>query len=226
MPARISLVGKTFGRLFVIADGSTRQRNDGRGGRATSLCICQCGVELEVLNENLKGEDGTKSCGCWRKDSARVLHERHCHNRRGAQTGTYRCWASMLARCQNPETLAFPRYGGRGITVCIRWWLFDNFLSDMGERPVGLTLERLDNSKGYGPGNCAWRTPKQQARNTRQNRVMTVNGVTACMAELCEYFQINSETVRCRLKRGWDVNRAFLTPPRSLKKSIPQTSSL
>jgi hypothetical protein len=115
----------------------------------------------------------------------------------------------MIQRCTNPNHGSFSEYGGRGITVCIRWWSFDNFLSDMGICPDGLTLERIDNAKGYRRENCRWATRMEQARNTRQNRVFTVNGITACLKELCEIFQMNYQCVRSRLRMGWTIERAL-----------------
>lgn len=85
----------------------------------------------------------------------------------GKATPTYRTWVSMLARCNNPNASNYPRYGGRGIKVCERWHTFENFLNDMGERPEGMTLDRIDSNNHYASWNCRWATPKQQAESRR-----------------------------------------------------------
>src|SRR6266487_506032 len=96
---------------------------------------------------------------------------RHGHaTRKKGITGTYRSWANMLDRCKSKRRSDYPRYGGRGIRVCRRWRDFARFLEDLGPRPPGLQLDRIDNSRGYEPGNCRWATPKQQANNRRPRR--------------------------------------------------------
>jgi hypothetical protein len=95
---------------------------------------------------------------------------RHGHARRGSTSPEYRFWCNMISRTTNPKIPRFADYGGRGITVCDRWKSFESFLADMGPRPPGMTIERVDNDRGYFPKNCKWATPKEQRANQRSYR--------------------------------------------------------
>ncbi|MCY1042702.1 hypothetical protein OV208_15360 [Corallococcus sp. bb12-1] len=120
----------------------------------------------------------------------------------------------MLTRCTNSNYPGFDKYGGRGITVCERWTSFENFLADMGERPTGMTLDRIDNNGSYAPGNCRWATLKQQSRNKRSSRNVTIDGVTLTVAGWCERLGVKRATVYDRLKLGWSIERALTIPLR------------
>ncbi len=138
---------------------------------------------------------------------------KHGHCRRSGKSRTYIAWQNMLQRCTNPNRPGFPFYGDRGIVVCKRWrHSFANFLHDMGECPKGLEIERINNARGYGPGNCVWGTDHIQSRNRRSNRVLTVLKRTACFVDLCRFFKIHPATASDRIKRGWSLKRAFLQP--------------
>lgn len=122
----------------------------------------------------------------------------------------------MIGRCTNPDHSSFMRYGGRGISICEPWLLFVNFLSDMGERPIGTTLDRIDNGGHYEPRNCRWATPKQQARNKRNSKLFTLDGVTATLAEWTELLGVNACTIPWRLAQGWSIRKALTKPPRKV----------
>ena len=120
----------------------------------------------------------------------------------------------MIRRCTKPKTAFFERYGGRGITVCDRWYLFENFLADMGEKPVGLTLDRINNSGDYEPGNCRWATWQEQNRNNSHTRLITYNGVTLCVKEWAQRNGLHPAVLRHRLNNWDSVEQAITAPKR------------
>lgn len=156
--------GKRYGRLVVLKE--TGRRHEKRD----YLCRCDCGNETVVTRSNLICER-TKSCGCLRGDANRHNAEmRPGHRQTG--TPTYITWQAMRNRCYNPNADQWNRYGGRGVAVCDRWRKsFDNFLADMGERPEGKTLDRIDSDGNYEPDNCRWATPTEQSRNRASSKL-------------------------------------------------------
>lgn len=151
-------------------------------------------------------------------------HPKHGHSCRGGTTTTYRSWRQMLSRCYYAKNdPSFQDYGGRGITVCDRWRDFRNFLTDMGDRPEGFTLDRFPNVNGnYEPGNCRWATMKQQAVNRRSNRLITFNGETKALQTWAEERGLHHRTLWNRLARGWGLDDALNTP--TITK-VPQDSA-
>lgn len=131
---------------------------------------------------------------------------------------TYMSWRKAIARCRGYDPSHKKRYTDRGITICEEWLLFENFLRDMGFRPEGTSLERIDNNKGYFPENCKWATPKEQGRNKENNTKITYKGETRCLAEWIEILEIAPNTIYYRLRAGWSIDRVFGTDP---KDSIP-----
>ena len=133
----------------------------------------------------------------------------------GSKSPEYRSWTNMRNRCQNPLNANFPRYGGRGITVCQRWDSFEVFLQDMGPKPsLKHSIDRMDNNKSYEPANCRWATRAQQMRNTRRNCNLTWNGITLCLPEWAERLGLPKETLVSRIKAGWTAAEAIETPVR------------
>jgi hypothetical protein len=132
------------------------------------------------------------------------------------QTGspTYSSWKAMRARCQNPNAHRYESYGGRGITVCERWQDFDVFLADMGERPEGSTLDRIDNNGPYSPENCRWATQAEQIRNRNSGlHSFTIDGKTQCLTDWAVQFGIPRSVVYHRVNRlHWPIEKALSTP--------------
>jgi len=159
----VEIVGEVYGRLTVLRrEGSIRSN-------AAWRCRCRCGNEIVVRGITLRSGN-TSSCGCLVSD---LLAERNRRNRRQVHghaarlSPAYRSWMAMNGRCRNPNDPGFHLYGGRGITICDRWRDFVCFLEDMGDRPPGTSIDRIDNDGNYEPGNCRWATPKQQGQRRR-----------------------------------------------------------
>lgn len=126
---------------------------------------------------------------------------------------TYTSWYDMCARCLNPNHIQFADYGGRGITVCDRWvGNYDAFYQDMGPRPAGMTIERIDNNQGYDPFNCRWATQAEQKRNTRRSRMITIEGRTQALEDWASEIGIDPRTMNYRLRRRFPTEK-LLAPP-------------
>jgi hypothetical protein len=152
---KVNLTGKRFGRWTVVAYAQKRKWS----------CVCDCGAHADVYGTSLR-EGESKSCGCLRRESNKVRATKH------GMSGSreYVSWRSMKERCFNPRHPAYENYGGRGIVPCEDWLPFIPFFADMGERPAGCTLDRIDPNGNYAPGNCRWADRKQQRQNQRPRR--------------------------------------------------------
>lgn len=125
----------------------------------------------------------------------------------------YAIWSSMKQRCCNPKCHEFENYGGRGITVCSAWNdSFLAFLSDVGSKPENSSLDRIDNNLGYSKENCRWVTSREQNRNKRVNRILTLNGETLCLSDWANRIGIHHQTLRNRLRRGWTLEESLSLP--------------
>lgn len=137
---------------------------------------------------------------------------KHGNARRGNKTTTYLRWESMIRRCYLKSQDSYHLYGGRGITVCDEWRVFENFLADMGQADESQSLDRIDIDKGYSKDNCRWVSSLEQARNKRSTRWLTYKGETRCLTEWADIIGIKPKTLRARLDdHKWDVDRALTT---------------
>ncbi len=203
-------LGKQFGRWTVLARAGSV-----RFGGAAWLCRCSCGLERIVRAKHLCSGK-SYSCGCYQRDQSRQRGAWKA----GAMTAEYRAWRDLRRRCQSPNHPLFPSYGGRGITVCARWASFENFLEDMGLRPPGMSIDRIDNNllvDSYSKGNCRWTTKIVQARNKRSTKltegaareIRERHELGELQSSLAKRFGVNDSTVRAVLKNAtWRLSDA------------------
>jgi hypothetical protein len=174
--------GDRFNRLTVIKQVQSTIGPKSKKPYRKFLFKCDCGNEKEILLRSVV-QNMTQSCGCLLSETAREkckndkMRVRHGHNHKNNVSPTYITWGSMKQRCRNPNAPDYKNYGGRGITICDRWLEpkgigFINFLIDMGERPVGTSIDRIDVNGNYEPSNCRWATMEQQNNNRRNNKKM------------------------------------------------------
>lgn len=187
--------GKKFGRLTVL---SLHEKVEG-SPRHKWLCQCVCGnTTVAVIKDMQAGK--TKSCGCLFTEGLVSRNTKHglMHDHKR----TYRSWKELRQRCNNPNNKDYKDYGGRGIRVCKRWDSFKNFFDDMGDRPDGMTIDRVDVNGDYEPYNCRWATSTEQARNKRNNHVME-NGKT--LVENCEVAGVDYKVACYRANNGYTM---------------------
>src|SRR5262249_47439361 len=159
MSALVDLAGMRFGRLTVI-------RRYGKARPTRWICSCDCGsIDVVVAGSNLK-TGHTASCGCLHRDIVTT----HGAAKGGRNSRTYSTWAGMIQRCTNSKTSEYENYGGRGITVCQRWLdSYEAFLADMGEKPSGKTIDRINNDGNYEPSSCRWVSQRENNRNSQRS---------------------------------------------------------
>ena len=195
---KLDIVGKRFGKLTALSF----LPDDGK--YAYFMFQCDCGNTKRILAQSAMSGN-TTSCGCVQK--AALLKANTIHGQSGKRrTKTYNSWAGMMDRCEwGGHPTAYPKYGGAGIKVCERWHTFELFFQDMGERPPGTSIERVDGTKGYSPDNCKWATQLEQNLNTTRTVKVKFGGEVALVYHLCEKFKLSRTVVRSRaVRRGND----------------------
>jgi hypothetical protein len=201
----VNLIGKTFHRLTVL------QELEKRNGRRRILCECACGEVKEFWAGNVTSGKSL-SCGCLRDAiMSEIGKSNTTHGQSSNETAEYRAWRSMIQRCHSPSHKQYALYGGRGIYVCDRWRKsFEAFFADMGKRHSPKhSLDRIDNDKGYAPGNCRWATQQTQSNNRGSNNFVDVDGQRMTLAEAIRLKGQRSNVVRQRLALGWTLERAL-----------------
>ena len=182
------LTGKRFNKLMVVS------LSPSHNGKRQWLCQCDCGRNAIISGVRLRlGQMSCGANGC-KPGTSHGLSKKSC---------AYVRWKTMKARCLNPRHQRFADYGGRGVSICRRWMKFENFLSDMGEPPTGMFLDRKDNAKGYGPDNCRWVTPKQSTAN--RSNTIRVSGMR--VNDLARKLSIPPSRIYGRLRYGWTASR-------------------
>lgn len=202
----IDLTGQIFGRLTVIGYAGQTESKD-----STWFCRCKCEKLTRVHGTALKSGN-TTSCGCMKIE---ILKERRItHGQSGGQrTPEYNTWKAIRGRTQNPNNKRFSDYGGRGITVCARWQKFENFFADMGVRPEGKSLDRIENDGNYCPENCRWATRVEQNNNKRNSHKFAYAGKAQNINQWANEMGMPAKALGKRLnKYGWPIEKALTTP--------------
>lgn len=191
------LTGQKFGRLTVVGIQETNTR------KTYWVCQCDCG-NIKVVRSDSLQNGMIRSCGCLKREQNKInLQANHKHKM--SHTRPYEIWQGMKKRCYNPNDARYDRYGGRGITVCDEWlhdfaafykWALENGYSDK------LTIDRIDNDKGYSPDNCRWVSEKEQSRNRCTNIKIRIGNATKTLTEWCEIFDLDYRVIHARYERN------------------------
>lgn len=197
-----TVVAGKYGRLTVVSQNGK-----------WAICDCDCGVTNKRVKAYDMAQGKIRSCGCSQVEHAKtVLRARNTTHGR-TNTTEYVVWAQMRQRCANPSEHDYDRYGGRGITVCSRWVnSFENFYADMGDRPKGTTLDRINNDGPYSKENCRWATTYEQSRNTRRNTWLVIHGERMILTDAAKKYGLTVNALCARLRRDPDPEKAVSYP--------------
>lgn len=189
--------GMVFGNLTVVKF----DKKDGRNGFRW-ICVCSCGTEKSIIYNSLAKGRST-SCGCKAAEKRATANTKHGM----ASTPTYKSWHAMIQRCQGKG--GHEKYVRKNLSVFCEWLSFDKFFADMGERPKGMTLDRIDNSKGYEPYNCRWATNEQQMNNRDNSRFFVVHGEKMTLPQISRKHEIGISKLRHCIRKGQSIEEAM-----------------
>ena len=200
MPRIVIPAGTKFGKLTVLGEGEP----SGKRGVRTLLCRCDCGATTSPTLENLRKDNGTRSCGCEKRS---VLERQQAAGRTHGMrhTRVYGIWHGMKQRCLNPNAKEYKWYGGRGIKVCDSWIdSFEAFYADMGDPPSDQhSIERRDVNGDYTPNNCCWATRVEQSNNMRNNVIIEHGGRSQTLTQWARELSTPRATLYYRYMHGW-----------------------
>lgn len=205
-------IGMTFNRLTLVAF------HEKRGRRKFAHFQCSCGNKY--IGEFSSVACGrTKSCGCLSRETSSAQGRANAVHGM-TKTPEYNVWGKMIARCTNHRDRSYPNYGGRGITVCDRWRVFQNFFDDMGRRPSNKhSIERIDVDGNYEPANCVWATTHEQCRNKRNTVKHTLGDEQLILGDIAEKLGVSRETLVSRMARGMTAQEAVSKPVRRISRT-------
>ena len=199
------MLEQRYGRLVV-----KERLDNSQSGMPRVLCACDCGKEHETSVASIRNGH-TRSCGCLRKELL-TSHGKH-------KSSEYESWHGMIQRCASESRRGHANYGGRGITVCARWLLFEHVHADMGDKPSPKhSLDRRDNNGPYSKDNCRWATRSEQQNNRRNTVFLTVDGVTKALTDWARQLGVSRHFLAHRKRAGWSDVEIITTPPGTARK--------
>lgn len=212
----LNIKGMRFNRLLVLEQGATRK------GRVLWNCVCDCGNKISVPAYYLTSNN-TRSCGCLRKEITIKKNLKHGHSKRNKKYAEYIIWQHLKDRCFNVKSEFYNHYGGRGITVSLKWAnSYPAFLKDMGKRPSKKhSVERVDNNGDYKKGNCVWALRNTQANNRRSNVFIEYKGKKLTYAQWEKETGISQMTLRYRISVAkWSIEQSLTIKPNLKNKNL------
>lgn len=197
-----NIVGNRYARLLVLSFAGKLHH------RSTWLCQCDCGNTKIVSSDYLRSQrTKIKSCGCYGIENPSAKKHGEAN-----KTKEYKVWVSMKKRCNDPKTIDFKYWGGKGIKVCERWLDYNNFLADMGRCPTGHSIDRINSNGDYELSNCRWATQVEQQNNRSNNIKFEYNGEIISIVGLAKKLSVPDTAVRSRFYRGWPLGRIVNQP--------------